>query len=389
MVTLNSAEEALKTLYLGVVSEQLNTSTNPLYNAIEKTSSDVWGKEIVKLVPFGLNGGISAGDEDGDLPNAAGNNYERFTLELKNLFGKISISDKAIRASETSAGAFVNLLNAEMEGLLRASKFNFGRMLYGDGTGKLGTVVAWSENTNPNKFKLDSVRNLMEGMVIDIYPAGGAKVHGRRITHIDRENAIVTVDGGAGVNTLLSAGDYITVQNSYGKELTGLGAIFAKTGKLYGLNKEDYSWLVPYTKSLSTGFAVTDMQEAIDKVEERAGSAINFIVASADARRVYLNELMTERVNIDYMNLDGGFKAVSYNGIPVVADRFVPEGTMYLLDTNDFKLHQLCDWKWLESGEGRILHQDVNKATYTATLVKYADLICDRPFGQACITGIA
>ena len=144
MVTLNSAEEALKTLYLGVVSEQLNTSTNPLYNAIEKTSSDVWGKEIVKLVPFGLNGGISAGDEDGDLPNAAGNNYERFTLELKNLFGKISISDKAIRASETSAGAFVNLLNAEMEGLLRASKFNFGRMLYGDGSGFLADI---SDNT--------------------------------------------------------------------------------------------------------------------------------------------------------------------------------------------------------------------------------------------------
>ena len=131
------------------------------------------------------------------------------------------------------------------------------------------------------------------------------------------------------------------------------------------------------------------MQEAIDKVEERAGSGINFIAASADARRVYLNELMTERVNIDYMNLDGGFKAVSYNGIPVVADRFVPEKTMYLLDTNDFKLHQLCDWKWLEGASGRILHQDANKATYTATLVKYADLICDRPFGQACITGIA
>ncbi len=389
MVTLNSAEEALKTLYLGVVSEQLNTSTNPLYNAIEKTSSDVWGKEIVKLVPFGLNGGISAGDEDGDLPNAAGNNYERFTLELKNLFGKINISDKAIRASETSAGAFVNLLNAEMEGLLRASKFNFGRMLYGDGTGKLGTVVEWSGNVNPNKFKLDSVRNLMEGMVIDIYPMEGAVVRGRRIMHIDRENSIVTVDGGAGMTTLLKAGDYVTVQNSLGKELTGLGAIFAESGRLYGLNKEDYSWLVPFNKKLTSSLTVGDIQEGIDKVEERAGSTINFIVASADARRAYLRELMAERVNIDYMNLDGGFKAVSYNGIPVVADRFVPEGTMYMLDTKDFKLHQLCDWKWLENGEGRILNQDPNKATYTATLVKYADLICDRPFGQACITGIA
>ncbi len=388
MVTLNSAEEALKTLYLGVVSEQLNTSTNPLYNAIEKTSNDVWGKEIVKLVPFGLNGGISAGDEDGILPTAGGNNYERFTLELKNLFGKISISDKAIRASQSSAGSFVNLLNAEMEGLLRASKFNFGRMLYGDGTGKLATVTSFAENTNPNVFKVDSVRNLMEGMIIDVYSAGNATVYGRRIINIDRDNNVVTINGGAGANNLLSAGDYITVQNSYGKELTGLGAIFAKEGKLYGLNKSDYAWLTPYTNELSTAFTITDVQKAIDKVEERAGSNINFIVASSDARRVYLNELMTERVNVDYMNLDGGFKAVSYNGIPVVSDRFVPEKTMYLLDTKDFKLHQLCDWKWLEGAEGRILNQDANKATYTATLVKYADLICDRPFGQARITNI-
>ena len=35
---------------------------------------------------------------------------------LKKLYGTIEISDKAIRASRTSAGAFVNLLNAEMEG---------------------------------------------------------------------------------------------------------------------------------------------------------------------------------------------------------------------------------------------------------------------------------
>ena len=388
MVTLNSAEEALKTLYLGVVSEQLNTTTNPLYNAIEKTSSDVWGKEIVKLVPFGLNGGVSAGDEDGDLPQPAGNNYERFTLELKNLFGKISISDKAMRASSNSSGAFVNLLNAEMEGLLRASKFNFGRMLYGDGTGKLATAVTWTENTNPNKFKVDSVRNLMEGMVIDVYSSGNATARARRIIQIDRDENIVTIDGIAGANNLLGAGDYVTVQNSLGKELTGLGAIFASSGRLYGLDKSNYSWLNPYHKNLSGTFSVTDVQEAIDRVEERAGSSINFIVASADARRAYVNELMAERVNIDYMNLDGGFKAVSYNGIPVVADRFVPEGTMYMLDTKDFKLHQLCDWKWLEGAEGRILQQDANKATYTATLVKYADLICDRPFGQACITGI-
>ena len=83
MVTLTSAENALKTLYLGVVADQLNTNVNPLLAKISQTTSDVWGKEIRKLAPFGINGGIGAGTEDGTLPGAASNNYAQFVLTLK------------------------------------------------------------------------------------------------------------------------------------------------------------------------------------------------------------------------------------------------------------------------------------------------------------------
>ena len=32
------------------------------------------------------------------------------------------------------------VVNAEMEGLIKASQFNFGRMLFGDGSGKIATI---------------------------------------------------------------------------------------------------------------------------------------------------------------------------------------------------------------------------------------------------------
>ena len=38
MVTLQSAENALKTVYLGVVSNQLNTNANPLLGKIKQTT---------------------------------------------------------------------------------------------------------------------------------------------------------------------------------------------------------------------------------------------------------------------------------------------------------------------------------------------------------------
>lgn len=385
MVTISSAENALKTLYLGVLAEQLNVGVNPLLAKIGQTSADVWGKEVVKLAPYGVNGGVGSGTESGNLPGCAGNNYAQFKLTLKNFYGNIEISDKAIRASANSAGAFVNLLNSEMEGLLKSSKFNFGRMLYGDGSGLIATTVG-NTSSSTNVLTVDSVKNLMEGMVIDVYDTSDmivSNLTGVRIISIDRAKKEITLSASA--SSVLGEGYKIYVQNSKDNELTGLEAIFG-TANLYGLDRNDYSFLNPYKVTDTTGVSTEAIQAAIDSIEEVAGGTIDFIVSSYKVRRAYIEYLSLNRTNLDYMNLDGGFKALSYSGIPFVADRFVDDKTMYLLNTSDFKLHQLCDWRWIEGEGGTVLHQVANKAVYTATLVKYADLLCERPMGQAKIT---
>lgn len=384
MVTITTAENALKTLYLGVVSEQLNSNINPLLAKIKQSTSDVWGKEIRKLAPFGLNGGIGAGTESGDLPVSGQNSYAQFTLTLKNLYGTIEISDKAIRASSHSAGAFVNLLNAEMEGLLRASTFNFGRMLYGDGMGVLCVV----EESDGFTFKVDTTKHLMEGMIVDfvnIQSGGTVIATAKRIVSVDRDNNTFSLSM---PTPGVQPGYAVTIQGSYGNEITGLGAIFREGGVLYGLLKADYKWMTPYTKRDAGEISDVVIQAAIDKMEEDAGSIVDFIVCSSGVKRAYQSYLTSFKHNIDVLNLEGGYKAISYNGIPLVSDRFVEEGTMYLLNTKDFTLHQLCDWSWLEGDDGRVIKQVPGKPVYTATLVKYCDLICDRPYGQAKITGI-
>ena len=387
MVTMSSADNALKSLYLGVVSEQLNTNINPFFAKIKQTTQDVWGKEIRRVAQYGINGGVGAGTEDGDLPAAAGNNYDQFVLTLKNLYGSIEISDKAVRASENNVGAFVNLLNAEMEGLLKASSFNFGRMLFGDGNGTLACVTSISDGS----IGLDNIKNIVEGMVIDFVTASGTKITsaaGRRILVVDRENKKIQVSGSTITTSSVPLGSYITVQNSYGKELTGLKAIFKDTGSLYGLSRSTHKWLIPYMRKEVGEIDETIIQTAIDELEENTGSKVNFIVCSSGVKRAYQKHLATYKRNIDVMELNGGYKALSYNGIPVISDRFCPEGTMYLLNTDDFVLHQLCDWKWLEGEDGRVLKQVPNKPVYSATLVKYADLVCTRPCGQAMLSGI-
>ena len=385
MVTMTSADNALKSVYLGAVSEQLDTAINPLLAKIQRSTADVWGKEVRRLAQYGVNGGVGAGTEEGDLPSAAGNNYEQFVTTLKNLYGTIEISDKAVRASENNVGAFVNLLNAEMDGLIRSSAFNFGRMLFGDGSGVLCKVVSVSGNT----VTADGVKNLIEGMVVDVLAAGGAPISGakgRRVVAVDRAAKTFTLSGDA--LTGVAKDNLVCVQGSYNLELTGLGAIFKDTGSLYGLDRATHKWMIPYMQSSVGTLSETVMQKAIDQLEERAGSRVDFIVCSWGVKRALQNLLSENRRSTDVEVLAGGYKAMTYNGIPVVADRFCPDGTMYLLNTSDFCLHQLCDWKWLEGDDGKVLKQIAGKPLYTATLVKYADLVCARPCGQAMLSGI-
>ena len=381
MISLTTAESALKDAYLNAVCNQLNTNANPLLAKIKQSSADVYGKNIIKMAPIGLNGGVGAGTETGLLPTAKGNRYAQFKTTLKNLYGQIAISDKAIRASQSNAGAFVDLLNAEMEGLLTASKFNLGRMLYGDGTGALSTVTAHSAKV----ITFESVKNFAEGMCIDIYNGTTAVASGLRVVSVDRTAKTVTVDSAP---TTIAEGSVAYVQGSKDNEITGLGAIFGSGETLYGLNRAENGWLAPYISNTETEIGDDLLQTAVDYLAENSASEIDIITCGAGVRRAYMQYLSCYRRNIDVMNLAGGYTAVSFNGIPVVADRFVEDGTLYMLDSSKFTLHQLCDWEWIEGENGNILHQKAGYPTYTATLVKYADLICDQPNGQAKFTNI-
>lgn len=389
MITLNNAQNALKTVYLEALSNQLNTQVDPVFNMIKQSSADVYGRNIIKLVPYGINGGIGAGDEDGALPTSRESKYANFTTSLKNLYGKIEITDKAIRASENDEGAFVNLLTAEMDGLLQASKFNLGRMFYGDGTGSLGGSITAIDVTNKT-MTVSNATVFMEGMLLDFYNSDllDANMSGVEVVKVDRANKKVTLSTVSSTFTTANISKYkVYIQGSKDRELTGLGAIFGNSTTLYGLNRTDYGNLMPikHSKSTNDTFNETFIQKLIDEVEMKSNYQPNVILCGGEIMYSIMGVLAGYTKNLDSSNLKGGFTSVSFCGIPVLRNRFETENNIMLLNTEMFTLHQLCDWEWLTHNDGSILKQKEGYATYSATLVKYADLICNRPNAQALI----
>lgn len=295
MITIEKAEEALKSVYLGVIQNHLNNRVDPVLAKIKKTSEDVWGKTILSRCFYR-------------------DNYFKFEEELSTLTATIEISDRAIRCSQNSAGAFVNLINDNIENMLN-----------------------------------DTTRRLINSFYAEDVKPG-----------------------------------WMSEQHVYEPmKVTGLKKLFdTESEYLYNCTRKNNSVLNPIIERIDK-FDPIKIQEIIDNNNDE----INIIICSPKIKRDYMQYLITHNQDMKNIDLDGGFKGILFNAsIPMHTNRNIPDGELYLINTEDFKLHQLCDWEWLEDENGRILRRDTDKSVYRATLVKYANYICKQPNKQIKIT---
>jgi hypothetical protein len=375
MITLSSAENVLKDVYLGVIADQINSKTNPLFSRIKRSTRNIAGKEVRVVAPIGINGGIMAGSETSELPEGVDTPYLSFVAPLKNLYGRFEISDKAIRCASSDVNSFVNLLQDGMDSLLKASIFNLSRMIYGDGSGSLATVTVSS-----GVITVDYVDAVAPGMFVDIYNGETLVASNVYVKDVDKLSKVVTLSKTAAELSVFT-GYKLYAHNSKDNEIVGLRGI-VENPTLYGVKREDYPIMnaTVYTGTTSDAFDEDFVQKMIDELEMN-GTAVNFINCSYELKRVYQRYLTLYKKNIEHTTLEDGTKVLSHFGIPMVPTSQIKADECYFLNTDDFAFYELGDWKWLEDESGRVLKQNATKPAYSATLVKYTELICQKPNG--------
>ncbi len=171
------------------------------------------------------------------MPSAVGASYVKLTAPLKNLYAQIEISDKALRASANDSGAFVNLLNAEMDNLIESSKFNMRRMIYGDGSTSMGEVLDYTLNSPT--YKVENIERYIVGMRVNgtIDALTVTNMNDLDVLDVDYVNSKITVES-RGVLTSDVEDDEvfeICLTNNY-HPITGIGKHFsAKNGTIFGI----------------------------------------------------------------------------------------------------------------------------------------------------------
>jgi hypothetical protein len=380
-LNMTAASEALKINYLPALRYQLNTA-NPILSVIDRNSESVVGSEIRMALRYGRQGGVGNRAEDGTLPIPNSRKTKQAKFDTKNLFARIQISDKTMKASRSRDGAFVSLLEAELEDAQTDAKDAMARQCFGDGTGKLAT---FSAATTQNTFTVSSTQYFVEGMFIDVMDNTNAvKVTQREVVAVDDIAGTITLSGAAFTTV---ATDYAVVFGNYGQELTGFASVFNVNNTIYGIDRSTNKWFNPTVKGTVGAISEVGIQQMIDDVDRKAGGKTNFLLSSYGVRRAYQDLLLATKRTTDVMTLKGGYETLTFNGMPFAVDKYAPSGTLYGLDLSTWALYHIEDWDWLNE-DGAVLHRVADRPVWEASLVRYCDLGCSKPKGNFVMTGV-
>jgi hypothetical protein len=374
MSSVTIAAEALKYFYLDGLVSQINENADPLTAQIEKNSQGVVGSDIVMGLQYGRHGGVGNAADDGSLPTTNPRKHAQAKWATKNLFATFQITQKLMDASKTSAGAFENMLTNEVQTLETDAKDNFSRQALGDGTGVLTTAAAGRSGASNDNLVVADTAFFAEGMLVDILDVtdGTTWLHqGIEITTVD-DDSLTLIFSGTTLSATIASGDKIYIHGSKGIELTGVKAVFENT-TLYGIDRTTNKWLSPKRVNLNGEIAEVDIQKGIHHVNSKAGAKTNFMLCSYGVERAYSNLLAATKQIVNSIELKGGFKAISFNGIPLTSGKYVSTGKMYLMDLADWKMYQMAEYSWMNA-DGEMLKWVSGKAAYQAVLYKFAKL---------------
>lgn len=397
MSALNlTAQSALFKTKFGKMSENSYNSANPILGTIKKTY-DFTGKQYDESVPNQFAGGVGSGI----LPTASPASALSPKLTAKRVYAVTEIEREAIKASANDEGAFVETMKWSVEKTVESWNRNASRIIFGDGSGLLGTSTAaaatgtatdpiivisaaswveghWEENdiinvnTDPSQFQ-----------IVEVIPS-------TKTIKLTRLSGTLDLTG-------LATAKSIYMQNSKDNDPMGLkGVCDAVSGAtLYGVTVAR-RFQATQIAAGGSGISSDAMNDLVSQVMYKCGKAPKLLATSYTQMKKIKNFLEDQKVyQIDPRASELKGK-VSWSGveflangakIAIIEDRMCEDDRMYAINTDFIFARHRPDFGWFDD-DGTVFLRQQNSDAYGARYGGYYENYIVPAF-QGVITGLS
>lgn len=393
--TLTTLSNILKEFYLPPVVEQLNNEVLMLQR-LEARDQELFGNRAYLPLHKTRSGGIGAAPENGALPAAGNQGFEKAVYDLKYLYGRVRVTGPAMAKTASEAGAFLKALQSELDGIRNDLKKDLARQVYGDGTAE---IAQCGTTTAANDVVLASDEPLRKGqiyigMVVDIGTAADADTvaAARNVTDVDISGPTITIDGAAVTTSsshFVSRAGSRSASDGSSYEIDGLSKLVSASANTVGGIDASAAgngfWDNQRITSVGA-IAQDDIVQAKNIVRIQGGDP-SLMIGSFGVQRALYNTFTNSVRFVNTMEFKGGFSAIEVAGLPFVADVDAPFGTIFMLDEKYIKVFSPRDWHFLDE-DGHVLKWVVGYDAWEAALARYLNLGISRRNVQLVMTGV-
>ncbi|TXH42150.1 MAG: phage major capsid protein [Desulfurellales bacterium] len=418
---LSTATGVFKTKYVRMSRDMFN-SENVVLAKIKRNDVFV-GDQAIISVPTTFGGGRGSGV----LPRANATNYAKMLITSKRTYALVEVDNEAIKASQTDEGAFVRLSKEPVKRGVQGWQGNASRILFNDatsnggiGNGRLGRFTATPANISAGVYDIVilssgdgafKLANWEPKDYVNVVPSSGAYAgYGTgtefEITNVTASSNTIrlTHTNGPLFDLALLSGpsdNEVYMQNSKGNDPTGLrGALLATSGSLYNVNI-GYRWQAPSQIAAASAGITTDLlnKQVLD-IKYSFGETPDMFVTSFVQYRKLLNQLEDQKRYMIVESRNAGprgkfsFQALEFMAdtgpIPVIAERFVENDTLYTLNSAFIEMHARPEGGWIEdpTANGSIFRQSPTSDTWQARYAVYFEFGII-PSAHGIITGLS
>ena len=390
-----TAQSALFKTKFGKLSENAYNSANPILGTIKKDYQFV-GEDYKAAVPTFFSGGVGSGS----LPTANPASAVKATLVAKRVYATTEIEREALKASSSDEGAFVEAMKWNVQKTVESWNRNASRIMFGDGTGALGTISANATGTASAPVIVITEASWVEGHWEEndyVNVASDSSVF--RIDEVIPSTRTVELTRLSGSLDLTSSGAnaIVYMQNSKDNDPIGLKSICdAVPGDTrYGVAVARRFQSTQIAAG-GSGISTDIMNELVSKIMFKSGKAPKLLVTSYLQMRKIKNFLEDQKIyQIDPRASELKGK-VSWSGIEylangsklaIIEDRMCPDDRMYALNTDFITAYHRPDFGWFDD-DGTVFLRLANSDAYGARYGGYYQNYIIPSF-QGVVTGLA